>query len=281
MSAPEEILYRPRGRYRSNRLGAHSSTEVGGFGVFRDQASFLRHPDARRIDLRASLRDPFEQIYVRRFEQRQSVDVFAIIDLSASMATLGACDKFGLAQKICEALAYSATGIGDRFGLIGCAETIREDSLLLPTRSRSLALRATARLRREACDGRSAEGFLAAAQALGAVRRLVCLISDFRWPQRLIRRVLDVFSPHDAIPLVVVDSCEENPPPWGLLELVDSESGRRKLWAMRPSLHARWIAQERERQDFLKRLAADHCRPAIFVRDVFDPNILSQQLMAA
>jgi len=281
MSLPSEILYRPRGRFRSNRLGAHSSTEVGGFGVFRDQASFLRYPDARRIDLKASLRDPFEQIYVRRFEQRQSVDVLAIVDLSASMACIGACEKFSIAYEICEALAYSATRIGDRFGLIGCDEGIREDASLLPTRSTSLALRAAARLRGEKSDGRSAEGFLAAADSLGATRKLVCLVSDFRWPQLLIARVLDAFSPHDTIPLVIVDSTEEAPPAWGLLELVDSESAKRRLWAMRPSLRARWIAQEQERQALLMRLAADHCRPPIFIRDVFDPNVLSPHLMAA
>lgn len=280
MNVKDEILYRPRGRFRSNHLGSHSSTEVGGFGVFRDQASFLRYPDARRIDLRASLRDPFEQIYVRRFEHRQSVDVLAVVDLSASMAFVGACEKFSLACGICEALAYSATRIGDRFGLIACDESIREDVSLLPTRSRSLALRAAARLRGEKSDGRGAEGFLAAAESLGARRRLVFLISDFRWPQVLIRRAFQMFSSQDTIPLVIIDSAEEAPPAWGLLELVDSESGKRTLWAMRPSLRERWMEQERERQALLTRLAADNCRPPIFIRDVLDPSVISPQLMA-
>ncbi len=157
MTSPDEILYRPRGRYRSNHVGSHSSTEVGGFGVFRDQLPFLRFPDARRIDLRASLRDPFGQIYVRRFEQRQPVDVVAIVDLSASMRFAGACDKFSLSCAIVESLAISATRIGDRFGLIGCDEAVREDVLLPPTRSRSVALRSAARLREDAADGRNAE----------------------------------------------------------------------------------------------------------------------------
>ena len=169
----------------------------------------------------------------------------AVVDLSASMAFVGACEKFSLACGICEALAYSATRIGDRFGLIACDESIREDVSLLPTRSRSLALRAAARLRGEKSDGRGAEGFLAAAESL-ARRRLVFLISDFRWPQVLIRRAFQMFSSQDAIPLVIIDSAEEAPPAWGLLELVDSESGKRTLWAMRPSLRERWMEQERK-----------------------------------
>ena len=281
MNTPREILYRPRGRFRSNHLGPHASTEVGGFGVFRDQAPFLRYPDARRIDIRASLRDPFEQVHVRRFEQRQSIDVVAIVDLSASMGVRGACDKFALACRVAELLAYSATKIGDRFGLIACDEAVRKHALLLPTRSRGLALRSAWRLQEERPDGKSAEGLLAAAEALGATRKLVFLISDFRWQQRLLERVFDAFALHDATPLVILDSAEEAPPSWGLLELIDSESGARKLWAMRPGLRARWIEQEKGRQAFLTRLAAHHCRAPIFIRDSFDTDILSLQLMAA
>jgi len=281
MNAPCEIFYRPRGRFRSNHIGPQASTEVGGFGVFRDQAPFLRYPDARRIDIRASLRDPFEQVYVRRFEQRQSIDVVAIVDLSASMGFAGGCDKFALACRAAESLACSATKIGDRFGLLACDEVIRKDALLLPTRSRGVALRAAWRLRDERPDGKSAEGFLAAAETLGATRKLVFLISDFRWQRLLLQRVFDAFALHDATPLVILDSAEEAPPAWGLLELIDSESGVRKLWAMRPSLRARWIEQEKERQAFFTSLAANRCRAPIFIRDSFDPDMLSLQLMAA
>ena len=104
MKSPANIVYRPRGRFGSNHIGSHSSSEVGGFGVFRDQAPFLRHPDARRIDIRASLRDPFEEIHVRQFEQRRSVDLYAIVDVSASMAFVGACEKLSLVREICRSI---------------------------------------------------------------------------------------------------------------------------------------------------------------------------------
>ncbi len=281
MKSPADLLYRPRGRFRSNYVGSHPSSEVGGFGVFRDQAPFLRHPDARRIDIRACLRDPFEEIHVRRFEQRRSVDLYAVIDVSASMAFVGACEKFSLVCEICEALAYSATRVGDRFGLIACDDSVREDLFLPATRSRSIALAAAVRLRATICAGRGAEGFIAAATSLGAARKIAVLISDFRWPSSLLERVFDVFGPHDAIPLVILDSVEEAPPAWGLLELVDSESGRRKLVAMRPALRARWIERERERQSRIARLAANCSRPPIIICDAFDPIALSQQLTAA
>jgi Mg-chelatase subunit ChlD len=130
-----DILYRPRGRFRSNHVGAHSSSEIGGLGVFRDQTPFLRYPDARRVDVRATLRDPFGETHVRRFEQRSAIDVYALVDLSASMGFVGAVDRFAVACDLCAALAFSATRIGDRFGLIAGDDGLRQNVFLLATRS--------------------------------------------------------------------------------------------------------------------------------------------------
>ncbi len=67
---PGDLAYRLAWRSRAVRAGAHRSTHRGTGGLFRDLASLLEHPDPRRIDVRQSLRDPFEAIHVRRFEQR-------------------------------------------------------------------------------------------------------------------------------------------------------------------------------------------------------------------
>lgn len=281
MNAPADILYRPRGRFRSRQAGAHPSSEVGGFGVFRDQTPFLRHPDARRIDIRATLRDPFGATIVRRFEQRSPVDVYAIVDLSASMSCIGASRKFDLARDICAALAFSATRIGDRFGLLGCDDRVRPDVHTPATRSRAVALRAADRLADARRDGAGARGFIDAAAMLGASRRLALLISDFRWPASLIDRVFDSFAPHDTIPLVLVDSMEETPPEWGLAELTDAETNRRRVFVMRPRLRGQWIERERDRRAMIARLAANRVRPPIVLRDALDPVELSRRLTAA
>lgn len=281
MTTPADIMYRPRGRFRSNHVGAHVSSEVGGFGVFRDQAPFLRYPDARRIDLRATLRDPFGETHVRRFEQRSAIDVYALVDLSASMGFVGAVDRFAVACDLCAALAFSVTRIGDRFGLIAGGEVLRESAFLPATRSRSVALRGVERLRDERPAGASAESLKAAARRLGAGRRLVLLISDFRWPARLIEAVFDALAPHDVLPVALVDSVELEPPRWGLLELRDPETARRRMMVMRPALRQKWIDAESKRRAALIQLAAGRVRPPVFVKDRFDPRSLSLRLMAA
>lgn len=280
MSAPVDILYRPRGRFRSIDTGAHVSSEVGGIGVFRDHAPFLRHPDARRIDLRATLRDPFGETHVRRFERRHALDAVALVDVSASMRFPSAEHKIKIACDFCAALALAATRIGDRFGLMGCGETLHRPLMTPPTRSAAAAFGAVERLRAWTYADAGAEGFLVAAEALGSSRKLVFLASDFRWPAALIDRVFESLSRHDLVPLVVVDSTEEEPPNWGLLQLADAEDGRRRIMFMRPTLRRRWIEREAERHRSIAHLAAGRARRPVFLRDGFDPVDLSLRLMA-
>ncbi|TLG77839.1 DUF58 domain-containing protein [Methylocystis sp. B8] len=281
MNSVVDILYRPRGRFVSNHVGAHTSSEVGGFGVFRDQAPFIRYPDARRIDVRATLRDPFGGTYVRRFEQRAAIDVYALVDLSASMGFVGAVDRFRVAVDLCAALAYSTTRVGDRFGLFAFERNLIDRATLPATRSRKAALGAVERLALETPRGSSAKGVLGAAAALGATRKLVFLISDVRWPESLIEQAFDALALHDVAPLVLIDSVETAPPKWGLMELRDSESGRRELLLMRPALQRRWIEAEQARRRSLARLSSLRGRAPIYVKDSFDPIDLSIRLTAA
>lgn len=281
MTISAEITYRPRGRFRSNHVGAHVSSEVGGFGVFRDQVPFLRYPDARRIDLRATLRNPFGDTHVRRFEQRSAIDVYALVDLSASMSFVGTVDRFAVACDLCASLAFSANRIGDRFGLVAGGDILRERVFLPATRFRSAALRAVDRLREERPAGASAESLKSAAMRLGSGRKLVLLVSDFRWPARLVQGVFDALALHDVLPVALVDSVELDAPRWGLLELRDPEAARRRLMVMRPALREKWIEAEAKRREGLIRVAAGRVRPPIFVEDQLDPRALSSRLMAA
>ena len=275
-----DILYLPRWRPGGHRVGAHRGREAGGLGTFRDPVSFLRLPDARRIDLRASLRDPFEGVFVRRFEARSPVETYALVDLTASMRFRGRADRRALAQAFCLALARSATRIGDGFGVIACDRTLRDDLFLPATRHRAAAQAAAARLGEAACEGRGAEGFLEAARRLAGRPKLIFLVSDFRWPESLIEAVFSALALHDVTPVLLADPAEdEDLPAWGLVELDDLEGGGRRLVFLRPSLRRRWIAREAERVEGLRRICAPFARPPFRLADRFDAEALSRHLM--
>jgi uncharacterized protein (DUF58 family) len=274
-----DIAYRPRGRVPSGPAGAHRGVDVGGFGVFRDHASFIRYPDARRIDIRATLRDPMGETYVRRFEQRHAIDVYAIVDLSASMRFRGAARKLDLVADLVAALAFSTTRIGDRFGLLACDARLRTDLLLPATRARGAALETAERLRFVEARGASAAGFEDAANFLAGRRKLVLAISDFRWPEALVARVFRALGQHDLAPILVADSAEfHDLPSFGLVELDDLESGRRRMVLMRPTLRSQWVERETARRNALRRIALRHGRAPFVLSDAFDAESLSRHL---
>jgi hypothetical protein len=97
----------------------------------------------------------------------------------------------------------------------------------------------------------------------------------------LIEQAFEALALHDVAPLVLIDSLETAPPKWGVLELCDSESGRRQLLVMRPALQRRWVEAEQSRRRNLARASSRRSRAPIFIQDGFDASDLSMRLTAA
>ena len=283
MSGSEDganIVYWPRWRPGGHRIGAHRGRDAGGLGTFRDTVGFLRLPDARRIDIRASLRDPFEGVAVRRFEARSPVETYALIDLSASMRFRGRADRLCLAASLCTALARSSTRIGDGFGLMAADGTFRENLYLPATRHRAAATLAASRIGDARCDGSGVEGLMEAARRLAGRPKLVFLVSDFRWPEATITRVLSALALHDVTPVLLADTAEDDGlPAFGLVELDDLEGAGRRLVFLRPSLRRRWRQREAARIETLCRLCAPFARPPFRLADRFDAEALTRHLL--
>jgi uncharacterized protein (DUF58 family) len=279
MTGVRDIIYRPRGPFGSMQAGAHPARAIGGVGVFRDHAPFLNWPDARRIDLRATLRDPFEGTHVRRFEMRSAIEVVVVIDLSASMSVGASGGKFEIACDLAAAIAFSCVRIGDRFRLVACAESIRFD--MPATRSAARALSAVESVKALGARETGAASASDLGRLLGRRRRLVFLLSDFYWPRALLDGAFGALSRHDVAPIVLVDALYDSLPDWGLIDMADAESGERRFIFMRPALKKRWAEREMERNRLIRRAAAGRARRPIFLCDGFDPVDISLQLMAA
>ncbi|ACK49449.1 conserved hypothetical protein [Methylocella silvestris BL2] len=276
------LSYRPHARPRTGRPGAHPGADVGSLGLFRNHAPFSRHPEARRIDLRASLRDPFGEIHVRRFEPRSVVNVYALVDLSASMGFTGRASKIALVEDICVAMARAAHRYGDAFGIIGADAHIRRDFQIRATRRRSLETEIEDLFRRSAPAGRSAAGLAEAAGLIAGRRKLVFILSDFRQPATVIDSLLASLVRHDVVPIVVGDSAEESDlPEWGLIEMQDLETGQSRVVFMRPALRRKWLDEAARRKSELRRLFLRYGRTPVIVADRLDIENLSRQLLEA
>lgn len=278
---PADIPYRLPWRSVGVRAGAHRGKMEGAGGFFHDFAPFLQRPDPRRIDLRVSVRDPFEGLYVRRFEQKTAISVYALVDVSTSMSFRGRTEKMRLAADLCSALASSSRRAGDAFGMFGCGARVERDLHFTASRARGGELEMIKRLRTHVPNTRGSDGFMEAASLLAGRRKLVFLISDFYMPHEACERIFSALSEHDIVPIILSDTLEvEELPRWGILSLTDIEFGRRRLVVMRPSLREAWQRRSEGRRAELNAVAARYGREPFEVRNAIDWDRLGGYLIS-
>ncbi len=271
-----ELHYRVRWRSRGGHPGHHASTRQGGGLEFRHHVPLIDAPDPRRFDVHASLRDPFGQIQVRVFQQKSTIPVFAIADLSASMRIGGRRAKLAQLADFVSSLAYSASRTGDACGFIACADADRAPLYVAPSVNPAAALDAAETLRRAPPPGRGAEGLLAAAELVGTRRALVFLLSDFHMPLAQIERVLASLAYHDVVPVLLWNRSEFELPTWGLARVRDPERGRQRLLVLRPRLVQRIREAYRTRLNALQRLFSAHGRAPLVLQDGFSADAVTR-----
>jgi uncharacterized protein (DUF58 family) len=286
MSSPpspvREFHYRIGAPARGHFPGHHRSRSGSSGFEFRGHANLMDAPDPRRLDLHASLRDPFGNWIVRVYSQRQSIPVVMVADVSASMAFVGRQRKLDVVADFAESLAWSAWRTGDSFGFIGCDEGVRPELLASPSRSRAAGSAIAERLRQLQASGRSAQGLQDAHRHLPRQRALVFLVSDFHLPAADIQALLGRFAHHELVPVVVWDPLEHAlTATRGLAPLVDLETGRRRMVWWRPALREKWLAAHAaQRAALLQQFSAARLKPLIIDGGAFDADAVTRHFHA-
>ena len=281
MRAIPELHYRVAGAVRGRWPGAHRSRHGHSGSEFRTHAPLIDVPDVRRLDLHASLRDPFGRWLVRVNSERMAIPVAVVADLSASMGFEGTQRKLDVLADFVESLSWSAWRNGDSFGFVGCDERVRSDLVLPQTRARGGGVALAASLRALAPAGRSAHGLLSAHRYLMRQRSLLFVVSDFHLPLELVARVFDSLADHEVVPVVLWQPQEfALGPGTGIADVIDPESGlRRALW-WRPSLRARWEAAQRERRAaLLGELRRRRLAPLV-IEGAFDADAVTRHFLS-
>ena len=276
-TAIREVHYRVGAPVLGHFPGHHRSTRGASGFEFRGHASLLDAPDPRRLDLHASLRDPFGDWRVRIYSQRKSVPVTVVADLSASMGFSGRVPKLAVLADFVESLAWSAWRTGDSFGFVGCDSAPRPDLLQPQTRARGAGGEIARRLRALHPAGRDARGLLEVPRHLSRQRALLFLVSDFHLPLDLIAAVLDGLSLHEVVPTVLWDPLEFGlSAARGLAQVIDPESGRQRLVWWRPALRARWEAAHAQRREALLQLFRARRLKPLFIEGGYDAEAVTR-----
>lgn len=274
-----EFVYRVPWRAASVYPGAHPGKQAGTGMLFRWHVPLIQYPDPRRIDLRASLLDPFQTCQVRVQEQRASIPVFVIVDLSASMAYQGQQHKLKTVADFLSSLADSAHRLGDAVGLAAFAEGSRP-VLYQPLSRQTPALRNLAvQISQLKPKGSNARGLAKASQFLPAQRSLVFFLSDYHLPIAFLIQVLTSLSRHDVVPVVLWDKEEALPQPSGLASLQDLETGQERLLWLRPQLRQRMQSAYAERRQRLAELFRQLGREPLFLKEGFKAEAVSRYFL--
>jgi uncharacterized protein (DUF58 family) len=272
-----EFQYRIGWAGRGIRPGAHRSRVRGAGEVFREYVPLQQYPDPRRLDLRAMARDPMEGVHVRIFERRTAIRVYLIADMSRSMQfpALQRSSSSGLLD-LARSIAASASSAGDRFGLIACATAGGKPVMGPVQRSRAASFDLISRLH-QLPPGANAADVLEAVHTLPREQSLVFLASDFFWDPVLLDRVLDGLSGHDCIPVWLrAPQAWQWLPRWGLCRVRDLESGRSRLFFLRPGLRDRIAKAASAQQTIIEQVFSRHGRTPCVMQDGFSCDQLTR-----
>ncbi len=276
MTEVEEFYYRVAWRTANPHPGGHLGRHGGDGGRFRRHGSLLDHGDPRRLDVRASWLQPWGELKVRLYDQASAIDVYALVDVSASMA-FGRPRKLDIAADFIAAAGYSAHRSGDAFGLKAAGDEPLAPLDQPPRRGAGLGARWAIQLRRHTPQDASARGLLTAARELERRRSLVFILSDFHFSAAFTESLLDALEHHDLVAVWLADPRDIPTTRFGLATLADAETGQRRLVVLRPGLTARLGQALAERRRALAAaLARRHLRPLLALGEGFCPDRVTQ-----
>lgn len=268
-----QISWRSRGRHP----GRHASAQRGLGMDFVGHAPLIAYPDPRRIDLRLSLRDPMEQVYVRIYNQRSSVPVFIACDLSGSMGFSGHLNKLRTAAEITASTAQSASRVNDPFGFIGFDDNILDEWLTPASNRVQPAYMVAEKLQHYRPPHIGGAGILKLVNHLPRERSLILLISDFHMPLEIVEEALSALQRHHVVPIVLWDAAEYKAiPEFGLTHVTDSETGEKRTLLLRKATHTRIQSAFAERHAALDALFMRYDLPPFFIEQGFDADALTE-----
>jgi len=209
-------------------LGVYESVFRGHGIEFSEVREYQPGDPFQSIDWKvtARMRHPF----VKRFVEERELTVLLVVDMSAStmFGTKGKV-KRQLAAEVAGILTLAAMRSQDRVGLLMFTDHV--ERFVPPMRGRNRALRLIYELLDFEPEGTGTNIPLAIATAtrLLPTRSLIFVISDFETSDPLLQSLLSATRRHDVVALDIKDPAETKLPDAGLVEIVDPETGERRI----------------------------------------------------
>jgi uncharacterized protein (DUF58 family) len=271
------FTYQTPWKSSSIHYGGHRGTQRGLGFEYRGNVPLIDYPDARRMDLRQTLRDPYEQVQVKLFNQDNTTPIFAVCDLSSSMQFKGQVRKLDLAKEIAASIAYSAFEAGDVFSFIGYNQHVIEELTLPLSHYVHQSFEVIEALTEYKKMHVGSEGILEVPQYLSQHKALVFWISDFHMPTALIEQAFNMMSSHHVIPVVLWDEHESKKlPKFGFGNMIDPETGLNRTIFFRESVRQQFEDAFATRKQILENLFYRFDSQPIYLSGQFHADVMSE-----
>ncbi len=232
----------------------HKSRRLGAGSDFYKKSNFLADPNPARIDLAATLTDPFESIYVKNFRQRSKLQVISLMDGSDSISS---ALQIQVMMKLEHVISKSVAAKNDQYQCYLISNHV-------------LTINSNAEIERDFNSRKNSQEFDTAqaidklAHILPSQTSLVFLISDFHWSTERLNQTMTTLSDHYVVPIILWRSHDylADYPLWRFINTQDAESGQSTLIFVTPNQKHQIIQQHKDRKVFLAHLFQRYqCRP--------------------
>jgi hypothetical protein len=234
-------------RSKNYRYGNHLSAKIGNDFEYSGSQNFNDHPDLSSIDIKNSITDPYENIFVKTFNLNNPVNLVALCDISSSMFAVE--ENNTTIKLLAKIIAASAVEHGDIFSMVCYNDAIKNNFFLEPSNNLFTINRWIDSLIFESTRATS-ENIAGLTHKIPYEKSLVFWISDFHHSHNHIDNMIDQLSNHHVIPVYLSSENEiKRLPSYGFKKFIDAELNIEREIFLRPKIKNKLLHDYQESKE--------------------------------
>jgi hypothetical protein len=234
-------------RSKNYRYGNHLSAKIGNDFEYSGSQNFNDHPDLSSIDIKNSITDPYENIFVKTFNLNNPVNLVALCDISSSMFAVA--ENNTTIKLLAKIIAASAVEHGDIFSMVCYNDAIKNNFFLEPSNNLFTINRWIDSLIFESTRATS-ENIAGLTHKIPYEKSLVFWISDFHHSHNHIDNMIDQLSNHHVIPVYLSSENEiKRLPSYGFKKFIDAELNIEREIFLRPKIKNKLLHDYQESKE--------------------------------
>ena len=266
-------------RSKNYRYGNHLSSKIGNDFEYSGSQNFNEHPDLSSIDIKNSITDPYENIFVKTFNLNNPVNLVALCDISSSMFTV---EKNSSTIKFfTKIIAASAVEHGDIFSMVCYNDAIKNNFFLEPSNNIFNINRWI--------DGLTFDGPRATSDDIEGIthkmpyeKSLVFWISDFHHSHERIDTMIDQLSNHHVIPVYLSSENEiKKLPSYGFKKFIDAELNVEREIFLRPKVKNKLLLDYQKSKEEILHIFSKNQLMQLELDNGIDLSVIQQYFMRA